>query len=86
MDLPKLMIKCCRLIVLICVSVVLPFHKCLRILRFGLYTVSTPCVYNDAPIVAHIYCISLSRCNYYDESLACEQKDFCERYIKFKGN
>ena len=86
MDIPKPMIKCCRLIVLICVSVVLPFHKCLRILRFGLYTVSTPCVYNDAPIVAHIYCISLSRCNYYDESLACEQEDFCERYIKFKGN
>ena len=29
---------------------------------------------------------SLLRCNYYDEYLACEQKDFCERYIKFKGN
>ena len=29
---------------------------------------------------------SLLRCNYYDEYLACEQEDFCERYIKFKGN
>ena len=28
---------------------------------------------------------SLLRCNYYDEYLACEQEDFCERYIKFKG-
>ena len=29
---------------------------------------------------------SLLRCNYYDEHLASEQEDFCERYIKFKGN
>ena len=29
---------------------------------------------------------SLLRCNYYDEYLACEQKDLCQRYIKFKGN
>ena len=29
---------------------------------------------------------SLCRCNYYDEYFACEQEDFCERYIKFKGN
>ena len=81
-----LMIKYCRLIVLICVSVVLSFHKCLRLLRLGLYTVSTPRVDNDAPIVAHICYISFLRCNYYDEYLACEQEDFCERYIKFKGN
>ena len=59
MDIPKPIIKCCRLIVLICVSVVLPFHKCLRLLRLGLYTVSTPRVDNDAPIVAHICYISL---------------------------
>ena len=64
MDIPKPMIKCCRLIVLICVSVVLPFHKCLRLLRLGLYTVSTPRVNNDAAIVAHICYISLLRCNY----------------------
>ena len=86
MDIPKPMIKCCRLIVLICVSVVLPFHKCLRLLCFGLYTISTPRIDNDAPIVAHIFYISLLRCNYYDEYLACQQEDFCERYIKFKGN
>ena len=29
---------------------------------------------------------SLLRCNYYDEYLSCEQEDFCERYIKLKGN
>ena len=29
---------------------------------------------------------SLLRCNYYDEYLACEQEDFYEQYIKFKGN
>ena len=29
---------------------------------------------------------SLLRCNYYNEYLACEQEDFCERYINFKGN
>ena len=87
MDIPKsMMIKCCRLIVLICVSVVLLFHKCLRLLRLGLYTVSTPRVDNDAPIVAHICYISLLRCNYYDKYLACEQEDFRERYIKCKGN
>ena len=48
MDIPKRMIKCGRLIVLICVPVVLPFHKYLRLLRFGLYTISTPRVDNDA--------------------------------------
>ena len=61
-------------------------HKCLRLLRLDLYTVSTPRVDNDAPIVAQIYYISLLRCNYYDQYLACEQEDFCEPYIKFKGN
>ena len=78
----------CRtnVIVLIWVSVVLPFHKCLRLLRLGLYTVSTPRVDNDALIVAHICYISFLRCSYYDEYLACEQEDFYERYIKFKGN
>ena len=86
MDIPKPMIKSCRLIVLICVSVVLPFHKCLHLLCLGLYTVSIPRVYNDAPIVAHICYISLLICNYYDKYLAYEQEDFCERYIKFKGN
>ena len=25
------------------------------------------------------------RCNYYHESLACEEKDFCERYILLAG-
>ena len=72
----------CRLIVLIRVSVVLPFHKCL-LLHLGLYNLSTPRVDIDAP---HICYISLLRCNYYDEYLACEQEDFCERYIKIKGN
>ena len=86
MDIPKPVIKCCRLIVLTCVFAALPFQECLRLLRLGLYTVSTPLVDNDAPIVAHICYISLLRCNYYDEYLACEQEDFCERYIKFKGN
>ena len=80
------MLKCCRLIVLICVSVVLPFHKCLRLLRLDFYTVSTPRVDSDAPIVAHSCYINLLRCNYYDQCLACEQEDFCERYIKFKGS
>ena len=28
----------------------------------------------------------LLRWSYYDEYLACEQEDFCERYIKFNGN
>ena len=86
MDIPKPMIKCCKLIVLVCVSVVLPFHKCLRLLCLGLYTVSTPRVDNDALIVAHICYISLLRCNYYNEYLACEQKDFCAQHITFKGN
>ena len=86
MDIPKPMIKCCRLIVPICVSVVLPFHMCLCLLRLGLYTVSTPRVGNDAPILAHICYISLLRCNHYDEYLTCEQEDICEQYIKFKGN
>ena len=52
------------------------FHKCLRLLLLGLYTVSTPRVENDALIVAHICYISFLRCNYYDEYLACEQEDF----------
>ena len=59
MGIPKPMIKCCRLIVLIWVSVVLHFKKCLRLLRLGLYTVSTPHVDNDAATVAHISYISL---------------------------
>ena len=63
-----------------------PFHKCLRLLCLDLYTVSTLSVDNDAPIVAHICYISLLRCSYYDEYLACDQEDFCERYIKFKRN
>ena len=81
MDIPKLMIKCwrwcCRtnIIVLIWVSVVLPFHKCLRLLRLGLYTVSTSRVNNDAAIVAHICYISLLRCNYHYEYLTCEEED-----------
>ena len=28
---------------------------------------------------------SLLRCNYYHESLACEEEDFCERYILGEG-
>ena len=86
MSIQKPMFKYCRLIVLIWVSVVLPFHKCLRLLRLGLYTVSTPRVDNDAPVVAHICYISLLRRNCYDKYLSCEQEDFCEQYIKFKGN
>ena len=87
MDIPKPMSKCCRwccrtnVIVLIWVSVVLPFHKCLRLLRLGLYTVSTPRVNNDAGIVACIFYISLLRCNYYHGFLACGEEDFCEPYI-----
>ena len=65
----------CRLIVLIWVSVVLPFHKCLRLLRLGLYIVSAPRVNNDAAIVAHISYIFLLRCNCYHEYLACEEED-----------
>ena len=29
---------------------------------------------------------SLLRCNYYNKYLAYEQEDFCEQYIKLKGN
>ena len=31
--------------------------------------------------VALLCFISLLRCKYYHEYLACEQEDFCERYI-----
>ena len=92
MDISKPMIKCCRwccrtnIIVLIWVFVVLPFHKCLRLLCLGLNTVSTSRVNNDAAIVAHICYISLLRCNYYYEYLACEEGDFCERYILVEGD
>ena len=74
---------CCRtnIIVLIRVSVVLPFHKCLRLLRLRLYTVSTPHVNNDAAIVAHISYISLLRCNYYHEYLACDEEDLWTIHI-----
>ena len=78
MDIPEPVIKCCRLIVLIWVSLVLHFNKWLCLLRLGLYTVSTSRVDNDAATVAHICFISFQRCNYYDEFLACEQEDFCE--------
>ena len=87
MDIPKPMIKCCKwccrtsIIVLIRVSVVLPFHKCLRLLRLGLYTVSTRHVDNDAAIVAHICYISLLRCNYYHEYLACDEEDLWTIHI-----
>ena len=87
MDILKPMIKycrwCCRtnIIVLIWVSVVLLFHKCLCLLYLGLYTVSTPHVNNDAVIVAHICYISLLRRNYYHKYLACEEEGFCERYV-----
>ena len=87
MEIPKPMIKycrwCCRtnIIVLIWVSVVLAFHKCLRLLRLGLYTISTPHVNNDAAIVAHICYISLLRCNYYHEYLVCEEEDLWTIHI-----
>ena len=92
MDILKLMIKCCRwccrtnIIVLICVFVVLIFHKCLRPLCLGLYAVSTPRVNNDSTVLAHISSISLLRCNYYHEYLACEEKDFREWYILLEGD
>ena len=90
MNIPKRMIKCCRwccrtnIIVLIWVSVVFLFHKCLRLLCPGLYTVSILRVNSDVAIVAHICYISLLRCNYYHEYLACEEEDFCERYILYE--
>ena len=62
------------------------FHKCLRLLRLALYTVSTFRVNNDAAIIAHICYISLLRCNYYHKYLVCEEEDFCERYILFQGD
>ena len=62
------------------------FSKCLRRLRSGLYIVSTPRVNNDIAIVAHICYISLLRCNYCHEYLACEEEDFCERYILVEGD
>ena len=71
MEIQKLMIKCCRwcgrtkIIVLVRVSIILLFHKCLQLLRLGLYTISTLRVDNDSAIVAHICYISLLRCNYY---------------------
>ena len=92
MDIPKPIIKCCRcfsrtnVIVLIWVSVVLLFHRCLRLLCLGLQTVSTPCVNNDAAIVAHICYISPLWCSYYHKYLACEEEDFFKRYILLRGN
>ena len=92
MDIPKSRIKCCRwccrtnIIVQIWVSVGLLFHKCLHLLRHIFYTVSIPHVNNDAVIVAHICYISLLRCNYYDEYLACKEEDFCEWYILLEGD
>ena len=92
MDMPKPMIKCywwcCRtnIIVLIWVSVVLLFHKWLRLLCLVLYAVFTFRVSNAAAIIAHICYISLLRCNYYHKYLACEEEDFCERYILLEGD
>ena len=76
MDIPKLMRYCrTNIVVLMWVSVVSLFHKCLCLLCLGLYTVSTLCVHNDAAIVAHICYISLLRCSYYHEYLACEEEE-----------
>ena len=92
MDIPKPMIKCCRLccitniIELIWISIVLSFYKSLRLLRLGLYSVSTPRVNNDAAIVAHIWYISFLRCSYCHKYLALEEEDFCERYILVEGD
>ena len=92
MDIQKAMIKCCRwrcrtnIIVLTWVSVVLVFRKSLRLLCLRLYTVSTLRVNNDVAIVTHICYISLLRCNYYHEYLACEEEDFCERYVLLEGD
>ena len=91
-DIPKLRIKCCRwcfrtnIIVLVWVSVVPLFQKCLRLRRLGLYTFCILLVNNDAPIAAHICYISLLRCNYYCEYLACEEETFGEQYILLKGD
>ena len=85
MDIPKLMLKFYRLIVLICVSVVLPFHKCLRLLRLGLYTVSTPRVDNDAPIVAHTCYVSLLRGNYYASIWLVNRKTFVNDTLNSRG-
>ena len=92
MNIPKPMIKCCRwccrtnIIALIWAYVVLLFHKCLRLLRLGLYTVSTLRVNNGAVIVAHICYISLLRCNNYHEYLACEEEYFCEWHTLVEGD
>ena len=75
-----------NIIVLIWFSVVLHFHKCLRLLRLGLYTISTPRVNNDAAIVAHICYISLLRYNHYHQPLTCEEEDFYEQYILVEGD
>ena len=85
MSIPNVMIKCCRwcsrtnIILLIWVSVVFLFHKCLRLLCIGLYTVSAHRLYKDAAALAHIFKISLLRCKYYHEYSAFEEEDFCER-------
>ena len=92
MDIQKAMIKCCRwrcrtnIIVLTWVSVVLVFRKSLGLLCLGLYTVSTPRVNNYAAIVTHICYISLLKCNYYHEYLACEEENCYERYVLLEGD
>ena len=59
--------------------------SCLLRLLCSLRCRSQNCVNNDAAIIAHICYISLIRCNYYHEYLACEEEDFCERYISVDG-